>query len=144
MIGMPAFSLPTLLRVLAVWLLIMVAESAQGALREWLASPAMEFAARQAAVLSGTIVIFAITWFSLRWLRLRSDTGAVCVGLLWAGLTVAFELGLGRIVGLGWDRLLQDYDLLHGGLMPLGLLAMALTPWLVRRLQLNASEGTPS
>lgn len=132
---MPAFSLPTLLRALAVWLLIVATESAQGALRRVLAGPQVEFVVRQASVLIGVAVIFAITWFCLRWMRIRSSAGALAVGALWAGLTLAFEFGLGRALGLGWGRLLEDYDLTRGGLMPLGLLAMALTPWLVRRLQ---------
>lgn len=140
---MPGFSLSALLRALALWLLIMLAETAQGALREWLASPAIAFAARQAAVLIGIVVIFAITWFGLPWVRLRSAAGALSVGLLWAALTVGFEVGLGRALGLGWDRILGDYDLLRGGLMPLGLLAMALTPWLVHRLQQRSSPSLP-
>ena len=70
------------------------------------------------------------------------------MGGLWVGLTLMFEMGLGRLMGLGWDRLLADYDLLHGGFMPLGLLAMALTPWAVRRLQAkpphDADKGRPA
>ena len=50
-------------------------------------------------------------------------------------LTLAFEVLIGRALGVAWDRMLEDYDLVHGGLMPLGLLAMALTPWAVQRLQ---------
>lgn len=132
---MPTFSLPTLLRALAVWLLIVAAESVQGALRRVLTAPEVEFAVRQASVLIGVAAIFAITWVCWRWMRIRSRTGALAVGALWAGLTLAFEFGLGRAMGLGWGRLLEDYDLARGGLMPLGLLAMALTPWLVQKLK---------
>lgn len=132
---MPAFSLPTLLRALAVWLLIVAAESAQGALRRVLTAPQVEFAVRQASVLISVAAIFAITWVCWRWMRIGSRTGTLAVGALWAGLTLAFEFGLGRAMGLGWGRLLEDYDLARGGLMPLGLLAMALTPWLVQKLK---------
>lgn len=128
-------SLPVLLRALAVWLLIIVAESVQGGLRRVLTGPEAEFVVRQGSVLVGALVIFAITWFSLGWLRIRTAGGALAVGVLWVALTVGFEFGLGRLLGYGWDRILSDYDLLHGGLMPLGLLAMALTPWLARRLK---------
>lgn len=57
------------------------------------------------------------------------------MGGLWIVLTLAFEVGLGRLAGYGWDRIFADYDLARGGLMPLGLLAMGLIPWLVQRLQ---------
>jgi len=128
-------SLPPLIRAFLVWLLIVVAESAQGALRVLLVSPEAEFAVRQLSVFAAALVIFAITWVCLRWMRLRSAAEALGVGGLWVGLTLLFEVGLGRLMGLGWDRILADYDVVHGGLMPLGLVAMALTPWLVRRLQ---------
>ena len=132
---MPGFSVPALLRALLVWLLIVLAESAQGALRRLLVSPEVEFAVRQLSVLTGALLIFAITWVCLRWMRLRTAGEALAVGGLWVALTLLFEIGLGRLMGLGWDRLLADYDLLHGGLMPLGLLLMALTPWAARRLK---------
>jgi len=58
-------------------------------------------------------------------------------------LTLAFELALGRLTGLGWARILADYDLTQGGLMPLGLLAMFLTPWAVQRLQAGRAARPP-
>ena len=141
---MPAFNLAVPIRALLIWLVIMAAESVQGALRRLLLSAETEFAIRQISVLIGVAVIFAITWIFLDWIRVRSARGAIAVGLGWAGLTVAFELALGRLTGLGWDRILADYDLARGGLMPLGLLAMALTPWAVRELQARrASLRTP-
>jgi hypothetical protein len=132
---MPAFNHPAVLRALAVWLLIILAETAQGGLREWLAGPGADFAVRQAAVAVSVAVIFAITWACHGWMRLGSAAGALAVGAGWAALTVAFEFILGRALGLGWDRILEDYDVTRGGLMPLGLVAMALTPWLVLRLR---------
>jgi hypothetical protein len=106
----------------------------QGALRRLLTSPEVEFAVRQASVIVGAVAIFAITWFCLRWMRLQTAAEALIVGVVWVVLTLLFELSLGRAMGLGWDRILADYDVLHGGLMPLGLLAMALTPWAARHL----------
>ena len=132
---MPAFSLIALIRALLVWMLIMAAESAQGAVRRILTSEAFDFAVRQASVLLGVAVIFAITWLTMPWMRIRTTVGALLVGDLWVVLTVAFEVGLGRALGQSWDRILADYNLLEGGMMPLGLLAMALTPWAVLRLQ---------
>jgi hypothetical protein len=132
---MPTFSLPALIRALLVWLLIMATESVQGGLRRLLTDPDVEFAIRQASVVTGALVIFAITWVTLPWMRIRTTAGALGVGLLWVALTLAFEVGIGLATALAWERVLSDYDLLHGGLMPLGLLVMALTPWMVRRLQ---------
>jgi hypothetical protein len=132
--------LAALLRALVVWLLIIAAASLQGAARHLLLSPEMQAALRQASVVAEAVVIFAITWVCMSWLRIRSMRGALGVGLAWVALTVAFELGLGRLMGASWPQILSDYDLAHGGLMPLGLLAMGLTPWAVRRLQAHGRD----
>ncbi len=132
---MPAFSFEALVRAMLVWLLLMAAETAQGALRRILTHPDMEFAIRQVSVVIGAAIVFGLTWVCFRWLRIRTTRHALAAGALWVAMTVAFEIGLGRAMGYGWDRLLSDYDLGRGGLMPLGLLAMALTPWLVLRLR---------
>jgi hypothetical protein len=43
-----------------------------------------------------------------------------------------FEIVLGRaVLDLTWDRLLSDYDVARGGLMPFGLLLMLFAPLLV-------------
>lgn len=141
---MPAFSLPALLRAFLVWLMIIAAESVHGALRRLLLSPEVDFALRQLSVLIGVVMIFAITWIFLDWIRIRTARAALAIGALWAVLTLGFEVALGRMLGLGWDRILADYDLPHGGLMPLGLLAMGLTPWAVRQLQSGRKPRLPS
>jgi len=45
-------------------------------------------------------------------------------------LTLTFEIVGGRLVGLSWDRILSDYNIRRGGLLPLGLLAVTLAPLL--------------
>lgn len=132
---MPTFSLAALLRALAIWLLLMAAEGAQGSLRRLIGDGDAAFLIRQLSVLTGAAIIFAITWVCMRWMRIGTTRGALAVGALWVVLTLAFEFGLGRATGASWRELLVDYDLLHGGMMPLGLLAMGLTPWAVRRLR---------
>ncbi len=124
-----------LLRALFLWLLFILVESLQGALRHWLLGPEMEIAMRLASVTAGVAVIFAVTWFGWSWLRPRSYGAALATGALWAVLTLAFETGLGRLQGVSWDRLAADYDPRRGGFMAIGLLAMALTPWAVGRLK---------
>ncbi|MBB3889356.1 hypothetical protein GGQ61_000053 [Phenylobacterium haematophilum] len=131
---MTAF-LNALIRAVLVWLLLMAAESLQGAARRLLLSPALEQALRQISVLVGVLVIAAITWALLPWMRIRTTGQALATGAMWALLTLAFEFGLGGIMGRNWSQMLVDYDLNQGGLMPIGLLAMALVPWAVWRLQ---------
>src|SRR5688572_16207717 len=119
---MPPF-ITALFRAFLVWLVIMATESVHGALRRLLLSPEVDFALRQLSIVIGTAIIVALTWLFLSYIRIRSARAALAVGGLWVMLTLAFEVALGRLTGLGWDRILADYDLLHGGVMPLGLLA---------------------
>jgi hypothetical protein len=117
-------------RAVAVWLLIIVFESVHGMVRSvWLAPIVGDFEARQIGVVTGSILILAVTWASFGWLRPGSRKVLVAIGVLWAILTALFEITLGRYVfGAPWSRLLADYDLPHGGLMGLGLLLMASAP----------------
>lgn len=53
---------------------------------------------------------------------LRSFADCLRVGLLWVVLTLAFEWNFGRFVtGRSWASILAEYNLSHGGLMPVGL-----------------------
>lgn len=137
--------LAILKRALAVWLLIIVAESIHGTLRTIFLEPALgSFRARQLSVFTATIIIFTITWFTIRWMRggpsgPSEPVGALApstcfaIGGLWDVLTLIFEFSLGLSLGMSWARMLEDYDLSKGGLMLFGLAAMFATPWVANR-----------
>jgi len=56
------------------------------------------------------------------------------VGMLWLVLTVAFEFSFGHFVfGRSWNNLASDYDLLHGGLLPIGMVVLAFSPVIAAR-----------
>ena len=123
-------------RALVVWLLIIVAETVHGVLRQLFLTPVVGDAnARQIGVLVGSLLIFAISVLCSRWLDARTLRAQLTVGLVWVALTVAFELGLGTLLGLTRERMLADYDLAEGGFMAFGLLFMLLAPALAARLR---------
>jgi hypothetical protein len=120
----------TLLKGLVIWLIIIFAEILHGAARKILLEPyAGDFRARQIAVLTGSAIILAIAFTFVRWLRAGNVFQLLNVGLLWLGLTLGFELLLGRVImGYSWKRLASDYNLSEGGLLPLGLLILSAAP----------------
>jgi hypothetical protein len=124
-------------RALAVWLLIIGAEFIQGILRGLLLLPLVgDFQARQISVFTGSILILGISWLLIRWIEVESLGALLATGLLWLVLTVLFELALGRLVmQVTWERLLSDYDIRHGGLLPFGLIIMTLSPLIAARLR---------
>jgi hypothetical protein len=123
-------------RASIVWLFMMAAETLHGVVREVMIAPLIgDFRARQVAVLSGTILIFLISFVFTRWLKGSSVKDFLLVGGLWVLLTLGFEILLGRFaIGMTWARIFSDYDLSNGGLMAVGLLAMCLTPLVTAKL----------
>lgn len=126
-----------LLRGFVVWLVIIVAESLHGTARElWLKPLVGEFRARQIAFFSGMALILIVALLFVRWLRTESKQQLLHVGLLWAVLTLIFEFSLGLFVlGYSWQRMWEDYNLLRGGLMGLGLVWLIFVPQLAAKLR---------
>ena len=119
-----------LIRGSFVWILIIAVETVHGIARTVFLEPAIgDLRAKQVSVFIGSSLILAIAFIFVRWLKGSYVSEFVAVGIMWVGLTIGFEILLGRLViGLSWDRIGSDYDLASGGLMPLGLLVMLFAP----------------
>lgn len=123
-------------RALWVWLLIVAAESIHGGVREMFLAPMLgDLRARQFGVLTGSLIILAIAWASIRWIGASSFAQQLRVGLLWVILIVGFEVGLGVALGYSRERILSDYDFRAGGFMGLGLLVLLFAPVLAARMR---------
>ncbi|HQZ98435.1 MAG TPA: hypothetical protein PLP21_19115 [Pyrinomonadaceae bacterium] len=112
----------------------MAVETVHGIVRRLFLEPLTgDIRARQIGVLIGTLLIYSVTYLTIRWLRASQIVHLVAIGCIWVVLTILFEIGLGRLAGLSWDRILSDYDPRSGGLMPFGLIFMFLAPWLTAK-----------
>jgi hypothetical protein len=120
-----------------VWLLLIGAESVHGVLRTALLTPRIgDFAARQAGVLTGSVLILALAYLTVPLIRASRSRELLWVGLLWVALTVLFEAGLGHFVlGISWETFFSDYKIGRGGLMPIGLVILALAPLIAAKLR---------
>ena len=125
------------LRALLVWILIIAAETVHGIVRNVALMPMVgDFRARQISVFTGAAIIFSLTYLCVRWIRANSKGQLFLVGALWLVLTLLFEFGLGRFVlKLSWERLTEDYNVAQGGLLPIGLVLLFLSPFLAARLR---------
>jgi hypothetical protein len=123
------------LRAIQVWVLISAIEVIHGVARVTLLAPLIgDFPARQVGVLSGSLLIVGIAFLFHRWMGMKGARECLLVGGIWVLLTIVFEILLGKLVlQVSWSRLLDDYDILHGGLMPLGLVVMFTAPLIVWR-----------
>lgn len=123
-------------RATLVWMLIMLAETGHGVVREVLIAPAIGgLRARQIAVPVGCLLIFIIAWLTRRWMGASTRRQQLMVGAFWVALTLVFEFALGRAMNLSWARILSDYNPVRGGFMLFGLAFMFITPWLTRKLR---------
>lgn len=122
---------------LVVWVVIVVAEVIHGFTRAvWLAPLVGDFRARQIAVFTGSALVFAIALAAVRWIGADRPYQLIGVGVLWVVLMLGFEIGFGRaIMGYSWERVGSDYDLLRGGLLPIGLLVLAAAPAVAAKIR---------
>ena len=112
------------------WFPMMGIAIVNGILREKLMAPRMrELSAHQLSTLT-LVILFGLYFLGLFRLRpLPSAGAAMTLGLIWLGMTVAFEFGFGHYVaGHSWTRLLKDYDLRAGRVWILILLWVAAAP----------------
>ena len=128
---------PILLRGLAVWLCIISVEVLHGIARTVFLAPAVgDFRARQIAVFTGSLLILVIATSFIRWIRPDSARQAVAVGTVWLVLTLAFEIGFGRYVAQApWSRIASDYNMLRGGLLPIGLGVLTAAPLIAAKVR---------
>lgn len=124
-------------RALFVWLVMMGVEFCHGALRTIFLLPLLgDRAARQVSVLTGSLLIVFIAYVFIQWIRAGSAGAQLVVGVLWLMLTIAFEVWVGHYVfKLPWESVAEDFNLLKGRLMPLGLVVLTVSPMIATRLR---------
>lgn len=116
---------------------MMGTEVVHGVLRTLFLAPIVgDFRARQICVFTDSVLILAIACVFINWIRADTHGRLLTIGVLWVGLTLFFEVGLGRVVaGYSWERIASDYNMWRGGLLPLGMAVMLLSPLIASKLR---------
>jgi len=124
-------------RAIVVWLGLIGAEIVHGIVRSIVLMPRVgDKRARQIGVFSGSLVNLGVTHLCIQWIGIKTVRALVGTGVIWVVLTVVFEVIFGRLVmRSSWERIRSDYDLAHGGLLPIGLVALAGSPLVAARLR---------
>jgi hypothetical protein len=121
-------------RALLAWLMLVIAESVHGVLRQLFLVPVIgDLPARQVGVFVGSAIVFAVAWLCIRWIGARRRREQFAVGAAWVALIVAFEVSLGIALGYSRERMLSDYDVANGGWMGFGLLFLLFAPALAAK-----------
>ena len=113
------------------WLVLLAAMFAAGAFRVAVVAPRLSaFGTEVVGALLGIAVILALTRPFVRSLERPMPGTLAGIGVLWLGLTVAFEFGFFHYVGgRTWKSLLEQYDMSRGHLWPFVLAAVAAAPF---------------
>jgi hypothetical protein len=116
--------------------LIIAAEFVHGIARAVFLVPYVgDSQSRQIGVVTGSVLFLLIACLTTKWLRADRTSLQIQAGSTWVVLTLAFELGFGHFVmRVPWNKLVEDYNVQRGGLLPLGLLGLSLSPLIAARL----------
>ncbi len=130
------------LKGIIAWLVIILAETLHGMARMiWLAPLMGDRPARQVSFFTSVVLILAIATLLVRWLQ-ATRSQLLKIGVLWASLTLVFEICLGRLVlDFSWERIWADYNLLQGGLMAFGLIFLTFAPLIATELRNKLSNN---
>jgi hypothetical protein len=125
------------LKVITIWASFIPVAILNGTFRELCLVPLLgQRLALPLSGISGGILFFLLSYFTLSWLGPLKSWQYWLVGLAWLLMTVLFEFLFGRgVAHKSWNELLQSYNLLTGNLWTLVLLVIAISPSLVAKLR---------
>ena len=126
-----------MLKYVIAWIPLVFIAIANGLLREnIIANHVAELTAHQISTATFLLIFSIYTWFLLNTWAPTSTTAAIHIGLLWLGLTIAFEFLFGHYVaGHSWARLLHDYNIFAGRVWILVLIWICLAPYIFYQFQ---------
>lgn len=120
-----------------MWFVILVLASLNGAARgRWLIPRFGETLGRALSTVILGGVILLLTWLTISWIRPASPGEALNAGVLWLGLTIAFEFLAGHyLFGTPWRVLLEDYNVGRGRIWIEVLVLVLLAPLWTGRMR---------
>lgn len=125
-----------MIRGILAWLLVMLAETAHGVLRELLLVPHFgEPVSGRIGWPVGAAIVLAIGAATIRWTRIAGREALLRLGLAWAALTFIFEAVIGLARGLDAASIAAEINPLSGGLMLYTLVLMIFAPLIASQLR---------
>lgn len=124
-------------KYILAWVPMVLIAIANAVLREnMFAKRFSELVAHQVSTGTGVLLFGIYIWLVIRIWKPESPGQAFTIGLMWLGLTVAFEFLFGHfVVGHSGSKLFDDYNLLVGRVWVVVLIWVTLAPYTFYRLQ---------
>lgn len=127
----------TMWKYVLAWFPMVIIAVLNGTVREaWYGKYLDELPAHQISTVSGVLLFGIYIRHILRFLKPASSMQAVTIGIVWLGLTVAFEfLFMHYVAGRSWEVLLHDYNILAGRVWVVVLVWVAVAPYVFYKLK---------
>jgi len=125
-----------ILNVAGLFILVAASEMLNGIARTVLLNKRVGVTkAKRIALLPALALCLLICYYYVPFLNVRTDLGLLALGAALALFMGLFDVAVGRfIVKARWDAILDDFNIMKGNLLGLGMLAMAFCPLLASRI----------
>ncbi len=88
-----------------------------------------DLTAHQISTLTGIILVGCYIWWLIGKWEIGTSSQALIVGVIWLGMTVAFEFLFGHyVVRQPWSKLFHDYNFLKGRIWVVVLIWITIAP----------------
>ena len=126
-----------IVRVLAVWVLLLVTAIINGGFREDVLVPSLgQRSAQTLSGVTGSLLIFLCTYILIKFIHPHGVHGCIAIGGVWFFLTVGFEFVFGLYVRKRpLDELLDAYDPRTGNFWVLVLMVVFFSPFIAAKLR---------
>jgi len=125
-----------ILNVAGLFILVAASEMLNGIARTVLLNKRVGVTkAKRIALLPALALCLLICYYYVPFLNVRTDLGLLVLGAALSLFMGLFDVAVGRfIVKARWDAILDDFNIMKGNLLGLGMLAMAFCPLLTSRI----------
>ena len=125
-----------IMHVIGLFILIAASEMLNGIVRTVLLNKRVGVTkAKRIALLPALALCLLICYYYVPFLNVRTDLGLLVLGAALSLFMGLFDVAVGRfIVKARWDAILDDFTIMKGNLLGLGMLAMAFCPLFASRI----------
>ena len=129
-------------RYTLVWLVLVIVAILNGTIRIMVYKDCLgDLRAHQLSTLTGIILFGLVIWGFTRLWKITSARQAWTIGLLWLGMTIAFEFIFGHyVMGKSWSKLFHDYNIFDGRVWILVLIWTTIAPYVFYKLSSKPSH----
>lgn len=119
------------LKILFLFLLIALSEMVLGILRTLYLNKFFGVKlAKQISILPALLLCLIICYLYLPYFNINSKIGFIFLGISLSTFMLIFDIIVGRfLMKMSWQKILEDFNILKGNYLSIGLILMALCPF---------------